>query len=169
MDTLNRTVYGRVFRGSHRQIADTGPWEMIGSLYDKTYMPALLLEPGKQIFHRFSLAQSGSATLALPENYDVAERLYIAIRASLPSRAIIVSPTHGSSTVLLNGTDDDTNGEHAAFFTYQGDVTSLTITVPSTGDGGATTTFDVFMYEIPDLSDFESFYDKQIGYGISGD
>jgi hypothetical protein len=169
-DTLNRTVYGRIFRGSHQAIADTGPWEMIGSLYDKTYMPALLLEPGKQIFHRFSLAQNTSATLPLPENYDSAERLYIAVRSNLPARVVFTSPTHGATrTILLNATDDTDNGTHAAFWTFQGDMTTFAVSVPSTADGGATTEFDVFMYEIPDLDDFESFYDKQIGFGISGD
>ena len=168
-DTLNRTVYGRIFRGTHAELADTGPWDLIGAVFDKTNMPALIIEPGKQIYHAFSLAQSGSAVLALPENYAAPGRLYIAIMCDLKARAIVVSPTHGTSTVLLSGTDSDDDGDHSAFWTTQQDVTSLTITVPSTGDGGATTSFQVFMYEIPDLADFESYYDKQIGLGTSGD
>ncbi len=168
-DTLNRTVYGRIFRGAHEQIADTGPWELIGALFDKTNMPALIIEPGKQIYHAFSLAQNTSAALARPESYSVANKLYIAVRSNFKARVVIVSPTHGTGTVLLKGTDSDDDGEHGAFYTYQGDVTSVTISIPTTADGGVTTAVQCFMYEIPDLSDFESYYDKQIGLGVSGD
>ncbi len=169
-DTLNRTVYGRLFRGVYDQISDTGPAELVGQIFDKTYMPALLLDSGKQIYYDFSLAQNTSATLALPENYTVGARLYIAVRTDLKARLTYTSPTHGSGRiVLLNATDDTDNGEHAAFWTYQGDMTSIAASVPSTAQGGATTAFRVFMYEIPDLTDFESYYDKQIGLGISGD
>jgi hypothetical protein len=168
-DTLNRTVFGRIFRGALTEIANTGPWDMIGSLYDSTNMPALLLESGKQTYQEFSLAQNSSATLSLPENYDSAEKLYIAVWSDLKARVVFTSPTHGSRTVLLKGTDDDDNGEHAAFWTYQGDMTTFAVSVPQTSEGGATTAFRVFMYEIPDLADFESYYDKQIGLGVSGD
>lgn len=169
-DTLNRTVYGRIYRGAFEQIADTNPGDLIGAIFDKTYMPALLLEPGKQIYQAFSLAQNTSATLPLPENYTVGARLYVAIRSDLKSRVIVTSPTHGSTlTTLIKGTDSTTDGEHAGFWTYQGDITTIAVSVPSTADGGATTAFEVFMYEIPDLSDFESYYDKQIGLGVSGD
>jgi hypothetical protein len=169
MDTLNRTVYGRIFSGSYQQIADAQPSDLIGSLFDKTLMPALVLEPGKQIYHAFSLAQNTSATLPLPENYDSDNRLYIAVRCNLKGRVVFTSPTHGTSTVLLLGTDSDDDGVHAAFWTYQGDMTTFAVSVPSTADGGLTTDFEVFMYEIPDLEDFESYYDKQIGFGVSGD
>lgn len=169
-DTVNRTVYGRVFRGTHDQLADTGPWSMIAAIYDKTYMPALVLEPGKNIYYDFSLAQNASATLSLPEAYDSANRLYIAVRTDLKARVVFTSPTHGSSrTVLLNATDDTDNGTHAAFWTYQGDMTTFAVSVPSTAQGGATTQIQVFMYEIPDLTDEDSYYDRAIGLGVSSD
>lgn len=168
-DTLNRTVYGRMFRGTLIDIVETGPWDLLGGIFDKTYMPALLLEPGKNIYYDFSLAQNTSATLALPEAYSSSNRLYIAVRTDLPARVVFTSPTHGSRTILLNATDSDTYGTHGGFWTFQGDMTTFQITVPSTADGGATTSVQVFMYEIPDLSDFENYYDKQIGLGVSGD
>lgn len=168
-DTINRTIYGRIFRGSSEQISDTGPWDLIGALFDKTNMPALLLDPGKQAYQSFSLAQNTSAAIPRPEAYDAADRLYVAVQSDFKSRVVIVSPTHGTSTVLLKGTDSDDDGTHASFFTWQGDVTSVTISIPSTADGGVTTAVQVFMYAIPDLSDFESYFDKQIGLGVSGD
>ncbi len=132
-------------------------------------MPALVLEPGKQIYSSFGLAQNTSATIPLPENYTVGARLYIAVRTDLKARVVFTSPTHGSTrTVLLKGTDSTDDGEHAAFWTYQGDITTFAVSIPSTADGGATTSVQVFMYEIPDLADFESYYDKQIGLGVSG-
>lgn len=168
-DTLNRTVYGRLFKGAHDEIADTGPYDLIGALFDKTYMPALLLDPGKNIYYNFSLAQNASATLPLPENYSSANRLYIAVRVNLKARVVFTSPTHGTRTVLLRGTDSTDDGDHGGFWTYQGDMTTFAVNVPTTGDGGATTSIQVFMYEIPDLEDFENYYDKQIGFGTSGD
>lgn len=169
-DIINRTIYGRLFRGSQEAIADTGPWALLGALFDKTYMPALVLEPGKQVYYKFTLAQNASSTLPLPPEYDDDNKLYIAVMADLPARVAFTSPTHGATrTVLLKGTDSVTSGTHAAFWTYQGDMTTFAVSVPSTADGGASTEFEVFMYEIPDLADFESYYDKQIGLGTSGD
>lgn len=169
-DTLNRTVYGRIFRGTHEALADTGAWGMIAALFDKTYMPALLLETGKSVYYDFDVAQNTSVTLALPEEYDAESKLYIAVRSDLKARITYTSPTHGSGRiVLLNATDDTTQGEHAAFWTYQGDMTTFAISAPSTAQGGATTAVQVFMYEIPDLEDYESYADKQIGLGVSGD
>jgi hypothetical protein len=46
-------------------------------------------------------------------------------------------------------------------------MTTFVVGVPATAQGGATTCFKVFMYEIPDLEDFESYFDKQIGLGTS--
>ncbi len=167
-DTLNRTVYGRIFRGSHQAIAETGPRQLIGALFDRTNMPALVLDPGKQIYYDFTLDQNVSKTLALPENYDGGV-LYIAVQADLKCSLVYSTPTHGSSTVLLKGTDTTTEGTHAAFWSYQGDMTSFAVSVPSTANGGATTAIQVFMYEMPDLTDYQNYFDQQIGYGVSGD
>lgn len=170
MDTLNRTVYGRLFKGTHSEIADTGPWALVGALFDKTNMPALLLEKGKTVYYAFNLAQNTSTTLPLPENYSSSNKLYIAVRSNLKARVVFTSPTHGSgNTVLIKGTDSDDDGDHAGFWCYQGDMTTFAVSIPSTADGGFTTEVQVFMYEIPDLEDFESYYDKQIGLGVSGD
>ncbi len=169
-DTITRNIYGRLFRGAHDAISDTGPSALIGSVFDKTNMPALLIDEGKQIYHDFTLDQNESATLSLPQNYDDDNRLYIAVRSDLKARVIFTSPTHGATrTVLLHATDSTTDGEHGAFWSYQGDMTTFAVSVPATAQGGATTSIQVFMYEIPDLEDFESYFDKQIGLGVSGD
>ncbi len=167
-DTINRNIYGRLFKGEFESIADTNPSALIGAVFDKTYMPALIIDPGKQAYYKFTLLQNESVTLALPPEYDAANKLYIAVQTNLNTRLTFTSPTHGSGRiVLLKGTDDTTSGSHAGYWIYQGDMTTFAVSVPSTADGGATTNISVFMYEIPDLDDFESYYDKQIGLGVS--
>lgn len=170
MDTLNRNIYGRLFRGAYQEIADPVPSSLIGSVFDKTNMPALVLEPGKSVYYDFTLDQNESATLSLPQNYDPLFPLYIAVRSDLNARITFTSPTYGTGKiVLLKATDSATDGTHGAFWSFQGDMTTFAISIPSTGDGGATTSVQVFMYEIPDLSDFQSYFDRQIGLGVSGD
>lgn len=169
-DTLNRTVYGRIFRGTCDQISDTGPWDLIGAVFDKTNMPALVIAPGKSIYYDYSIAQADSVTLGLPEDYSTADRIYVAIRSNLKARLTLSIPNEGSGLItLLNGTDSDDDGDHGAFWSYQGRLSSIAVSIPSTADGGFTTSVQIFMYSIPDLDDFESYYDKQIGLGVSGD
>lgn len=168
-DTINRQIYGRMFKGAYQSISDTAQSDFIGAVFDKTLMPALLIAPGKQSYQAFTLPQDGSFEVPLPIDYDMAERLYIAVKASKKASVLYDSPTHGNGNVaLLNATDSTALGTHAAFWSYQGDISSLEILVPSTANGGDTTDFQVFMYEIPDLDDFESYFDKQIGLGVSG-
>jgi hypothetical protein len=169
-DTLTRQIYARLFTGSYSDIAYTTPSKLVGSIFDSTYMPSLVISKGKSVYYDFSLAQNTSATLPLPENYTVGAKLYIAVCSDLRARLTYTSPTHGAGLkVLLEASDNTTDGTHAAVWTYQGDMTTFAVSVPSTAQGGATTQIQVFMYEIPDLEDFESYYDKQIGLGTSGD
>lgn len=167
-DTINRNIYGRLYKGAFQNIADTNPADLIGAVFDKTYMPALVIDPGKQVYYDVEVAVNTSVTFALPPAYDVAQKLYIAVQADLRARITFTSPTHGSGRiVLLDAFDNAINGVHRAFWTYQGDMTTFAVSAPSVGDGGALTHVQVFMYEIPDLGDFESYYDKQIGLGVS--
>lgn len=169
-DVINRQCYGRLFAGALNDMAKATQSSLIGQVFDATQMPALVLDPGKQCFHSFTLAQNASFAIPLPPDYDVTRPMYVAVESNLKARVQFDSPTFGNSNVvLLYGTDDETNGTHKAFWTYQGDLSSFTISIPSTADGGATTSIKVFMYEVPDLTDFESFYDKQIGLGYSGE
>lgn len=167
-DAINRQVYARLFTGAFQTITKTTPSDLIGAVFDSTYMPALVIDPGKQCFHSFTLAQNTSFAVPLPPSYDGTSPMYVAIESNLKARVAYNSPTHGATnTALLYGTDSTSDGSHYAVWTYQGDLTSLTVSVPSTADGGATTRLKVFMYEIPDLTDPYSYFDKQIGLGTS--
>lgn len=168
-DTISRTVYGRLFKGSLTAQSETGPWNLLGSVFDLLQMPALSLDSGNNIYREFSLGQNESVSLQLPQNYANTSYLYVAIGADLPSRVTYVTSDSVNNQIILKGTTAALEGMHAAFWGYQGRLNSLTVSVPSTADGGATTNFQAFMYTIPDLSVAESFYDRQIGLGVSGD
>lgn len=167
MDTVTRNNYARLFDGIYEDIADTIPSKNTATVFDRTYMPALLIEDGKQIFHSFTMAVNESQVIQLPQDYDDAQRLYIAIQVNGKAKVALVSPTHGSSAVLLDGLDTDADGTHNAFYSHQGDITSVTISTPTALLGGTTTEVKVFMYELPDLEVATSYFDKQIGLGVT--
>lgn len=168
-DTINRNVYGRLFRGSHDAESDTGPWALLGSIFDKTYMPALLVDSGHQIYYKFSADAGDSLGIPLPANYDRTQRIYVAVKCNKKAKLTFIRiQATTTQNALLMGTDSSTEGVHPGLWTYQGRLFSLTVVIPSSMDGGAATDVEVFMYQIPDLEDFESYYDKQIGLGVSG-
>jgi len=168
MDIVTRNNYARLFQGVLQDISYASSGSQVAAIFDRTYMPALLVEDGKQIFHSFTLAQNSSQALQLPQLYDQANKLYIAVQTDGRAKVAWDSPTHGSSqAVLLEATSSDADGVHKALWCYQGDVSAVTVSIPPTAQGGATTEVQVFMYEIPDLEVYSSYYDKQIGLGIT--
>ena len=169
MDTLTRNNYARLFDGVYEEISATIASKNIVSVFDRTYMPALVIEDGLQAFHNFTMAVSESQVIQLPQLYDNIERLYVAIETNGRAKVAIVSPTHGTSAILLEATDTDTLGTHNSFFSYQADVTSITISTPSALQGGTATKVKVFMYVLPDLTIAESYFDQQIGLGVTGE
>jgi hypothetical protein len=167
--TVNRQIYGRLFNGAMDSIADAATGSMIGALYDKLLMPALSVGYGDALFYEFELDEDESATITLPEDYGVTDQLYIAVEANLSAYIEYNTPDISGNLISLYGTDDPIQGTHKAFWSFQGIISSVVISVPPTVDGGSLTQFKVFLYKIPDLADYESYADKQIGFGVSGD
>lgn len=168
MDTITRNNYGRLFKGVMQNISYASAGDLITAVFDRVYMPALVIEDGKQLFQSFSIDQNQSQSLQLPQDYDSDNKLYVAIETNGKAKVSWDSPTHGNTqAVLLNATDSDSEGTHKALWCYQGDVSAMSISIPSTANGGVLTDVNIFMYELPDLEVYTSYFDKQIGLGIT--
>lgn len=157
-DTVGRTVYGRIFAGTLDEESDATAGALRAQLFDRLTMPSLYVDTGKTISYDLTLDTTGGV-LTLPPNYDDDNRLYVALTTDVEIKIITVSPTHGTNSVLVMGTTGSTDGEHAGFYCWQGDVTSITIV------SLVAATLSVFMYEIPDLTDQDSYVGGSLALG----
>ncbi len=166
---LSRTVSARLFKGTEADESGSGPWGLVGQVFDRVNMPALVMAAGDYCSYSgtFTGTQSTDAlNLIFPQNKTASSLLYIAIIVSNRVGLSLVSPTIGTGKVLLEGTNDSAAGVHPGLWVYQGDITSIQLTRPSTANGGVVgTSFSVFSYIIPDLDDAENYYDKELALG----
>jgi hypothetical protein len=157
-----------MYRGTYDAESDTGPWALVAQLMDRQNMPALSLDPGDMYYQEIDLDQNESFTVPLPQNNASSAKMYVAITCNLLTRVTYSSSVLGSNRkVLIRASDSTTDGDHRGFWIYQGDLTSLVISIPTTAHGGATTLVSVFCYMIPDLADSDSYYDREIGLGTA--
>lgn len=117
----------------------------------------LLVEQGQITGGYYQIAGSTSQTVALPEAYDVAERLCTLITAYGQVRVAIVHPVRGTSTFTLNGSADS-----PASYACNGLVTSITITTPT----ATAVKVRYTLYEQPDLTSMDSYYGGVYNYGV---
>lgn len=111
---------------------------------------ALNIANGEYSSDKIRLDASDSYTVQLPENYTNASRLHCCfVVKQADCKAVIVSPDHGTSTVLLKATTGTTNGEHAGVLMFSGTVTSIVLSVDAGADSSL---IEYFLYKIPDLS-----------------
>lgn len=164
MTQLTRNVHGRLFFGTLDSEVEAGPSSLRTTVFDRLTMPALALDPGKAISHEFLNAANTSNTLVLPAAYDTDRPLFVAIVTSENLRVAITSPEFsGTKVVLLKATETDTDaGTHQGFFVWQGQVTTLAVSV---ANGANPAAVNVFMYEVPDLTVMASYVDQQIALG----
>lgn len=147
-----------------RQIKATAARGILNSISDGTVfnyrvtdsLPkyVLKLDPGKVAYGFFSLEAGESYVIPLPETYESTERLCCLIKTTTIGKIVTVSPTHGTSTVLVKGTDSTAEGEHPGIYVFQADTTSITASVPA---GSSDCDFEYFFYEVPDLSSENSY------------
>lgn len=167
-EIITRQNYARLFDGVFKDMANTIEGDLIAAVFDRVYMPSLVAADGKSLYQSFTLLQNVTQTLEVPQLYVTSKRLYVAILTNGRVRVNYNSPTHGNTKkVLLEATNTTALGVHNAFWTYQGDISAISVTTPSTADGGTTTEVNVFMYEIPDLALAASYFDRQIGLGVT--
>lgn len=114
---------------------------------------SLVVGDGEYTSGQIRLDASDSYSVPLPAGYSNTARLSCIFRANSVCKVVIVSPDHGTSTILLKGTNGTTNGEHHGILMWQGTVTSITVSVAAAGDS---TLIDYFLFEIPDLTDPDS-------------
>lgn len=116
----------------------------------------LVVGSGDQTAGYASLDGSTSHTIPLPEGYSSANRLAVALKAYGQVRVTIASPAHANSVFTLNGST--TVG---APVVYNGRVTSITVTTPSSTDVKVA----YFLFELPDLTDRDSFRGGVYNFG----
>lgn len=122
----------------------------------------LKLANGKYTQNSARLAATESLTVALPAGYDTTEKLACVVRSTETIKAVIVDPDLGTSTHLIKSTSGTTEGNHFGVLQWQGRITSITLSVPTAFD---TALVDWFLWEIPDLTDPDSW---QIGTQATG-
>lgn len=124
----------------------------------------LMLPDGIQEADEISVAANGgTATLALPANYDPALRLFVVIRSTQTITCHVVSPDHpDSTTVLRAGATAGMDG----LLSFTGTVTSIDVTNNQT----TAATVEYFMFEYPpDLGSPDAWRDgtQTTGIGIT--
>jgi len=149
---LQRQIAAISVDGQHTDLGDgtVVPYK----LTDVLPKYVLRLASGATTSNYVRLNANTSYAVPLPASYTVASRLSCIFRANNFCRLVIVSPTHGTSTLLLKSTTGTTKGNHSGMIMWQGDVTSITINVPV---GFDPTLIDWCMFQIPDLADADSY------------
>lgn len=135
------------------------PTTRVWQLRDTYPSNILKLANGKTLSGSYSIAASGSGTAALPPDYDSANRLWVLIKTSKDLKIVIVDPVLGSSTIT---TEAGTASDEAGILCFCGRVTSITL---DNSAGAAAVTVETVMFEMPDLSDADSWRD---GYQTTG-
>lgn len=161
---LRRQVAAKLALGEQTQIADAATF--LWQIRDVLPKYILKLAAGKWSYGKDLLAQSGTAALPLPSDYDSANRLFVAVRATAYSKVTVVSPAHTTGSIMLMGTTGSTTGNHDGLAVFQERITSVTFAIPSTGQGGADTEIEWFFFEIPDLTDPDSWRDGDRALGV---
>lgn len=158
---LQRQISVSLVEGEKESLADG--YKFPYKLVDVLPKYVLRLGEGKVTSGYLSLAATESSSLQLPASYDVERPLSCIIRSTLRCKVVVVSPTHGSSTFLIKSTNDADDGYHYGFIMWQGDVTSITVSVPA---GFNTALVDYFFWEVPDLDEPTSWQmgARAIGY-----
>lgn len=125
----------------------------------------LKLDPSQFVSGYFRVSQAASTGIDQPTGYTSAKILCGVITSNGRSRVTIISPTHGTKTASLLGTKGATLGDHRSLFSFACDITTVTVSVPSTAQGGDDTLFEYCLWVLPDLTVASSWRDGDIALG----
>ncbi len=159
-DYVQRQFAGWMAPGDDTEACTYAPSERIWDFRDVTPSAILKLADGKWVADSRTIAISSSLTLALPADYDTAERLCVNIQTNRLLKAVVVIPVVGTSTALIRpGLSTDQNG----LWVSASRVTSIVITNTSST---LTAKVSWALYELPDLEDPDSFLQGYQTIGI---
>lgn len=150
--------------GAPASLADVAtplvPWRDVLPKY------VLKLTDGKFNTGYFRRAVNTSNGIALPNNYSSTAQLAGVIIANGKAKVRVVSPTYGTSNVLLYGTKGSTLGDHRGIHAFVADTTSVTVLIPTALQGGADTLIEYAFWEVPDLTAAASWRDGLLALGV---
>lgn len=126
----------------------------------------LSLADGKMIAGYFRIAAAANSTFDLPPEYTPGARLCGIIIVDAKAKLVMVSPTFGTNTYVLYGTNGTTKGNHRGIYEFCCDTTSINIAIPSVPNGGEDTLVEHAFWELPDLSLAASWRDGPIALGV---
>lgn len=155
---LQRQISAVVGKGEKTSVADMPA--VIWRLSDILPKYTLVLENGDWTSDYIDLDSSDTYTVQLPANYSNTEILSCCFRSNAIVKLTFVSPDHGTSNVLLKGTNGTTNGDHKGIMMWQGTVTSIVITA------AADALVDYCLFKVPDLTDADSYQLGQRALGV---
>ncbi len=149
------TVYLR------RQVAVRAAKGIISSLPEGVVFPyrltdvlpkyVLKLDNGAYSSDSIVLNSTDSFSVPLPANYSGSNQLACFIRATGRAKVVIIDPSAlGTSTFLLKATSSAAQGDHKGIMMWQGQVTSITVSVPAAFTDDSV--IDYFLWCIPDLT-----------------
>lgn len=112
-----------------------------------------------------ALVNTTPQTIALPAGYTAGQCLYCAfsIGGTGTIKVTVVSPDHGTSVYLLQGSNDAVNGFHTRPLVWCGTVTSITCVAGT----ASAVPIDWTMFELPDLTLAASYRIGQLALGVS--
>lgn len=119
----------------------------------------LRIPPGLRTMQSLSLDAADTYTVQLPDDYTDAEILHGIFVTNGVMKAVVTSPElTGTSTQLINGTEDDGRGS----WVWQQRVTSIVLSNPT----AATIQVEYMLFLLPDLDVASSYRDgpRTIGY-----
>lgn len=158
---LQRQISASCVDGQKEYLSDASKFPY--KLTDVLPKYVLQLGEGAVTSDYIRLDASTSYSVPLPSDYDSDDILSCVFRSTARCRIELVSPDHGTSTLLLKSTYGSIEGDHFGMIMWQGKVTSITVDVPSGFDPAL---IDYFCFKVPDLDDPNSYQigDRAIGY-----
>lgn len=156
---VQRQFAGWLAAGSDTDPVTYAPSSRVWDLRDGYPSNILKLADGQQCSAEIILGASASQALTLPYQYSSANRLCVVIKTTSTLLKVTTTvPVLGSSVFSVKA---GASSDELAFATFTSRVSAITIL----NSGATSSTTRVFMFEVPDLSDTDSWRD---GYQTTG-